>query len=288
MNSHFLPNRQPPRKAPAPLIDPVNKLVLFWMHRCGSTTGQLWFFEIAGWADRMRGRSASELASMWFAEHREVYTNREQYYRDSSFLKIAIVRHPLLRAVSSFAVVIDTKSSAQWRAIARSVRNPDSNRRLSFSEFIAFLESTNLATANYHWRLQTAQDWYEYPIPDTQLVRLEAIQAGLDEACRKLGRRPIPLQVNSAQSKIDADISRFDLMNFKRDDFAREFGHDRRGIIRFPPYACFLRPDPVRRLAKLYERDLATLRYSPDSIACGSDGRPSRSHVPAVNNGIPD
>jgi hypothetical protein len=257
----LLPNSQPIHRPPRPLVDPDSRLILFWMHRCGSTTAQRWFFEIAGWGDRMRGVGTGELAALWYREHAQAYENLAAHYRDPSFLKVAVVRHPLSRAVSSFTVITDTKSGLQWRAVAASLTAPDDERRLTFLEFLDFLEAIDLATANYHWRLQSAQDWPE--LSGTQLVRLESIQSGLNEICRKLGKRSVPLKINSAQTKRATGIARQEIVNFTRADFARAFGHDRRGIVRFPPYTKFLTTETVSRLTNLYERDFAVLKYGP-------------------------
>ncbi|HKO20066.1 MAG TPA: sulfotransferase family 2 domain-containing protein, partial [Acidobacteriaceae bacterium] len=220
-------------------------------------------FELAGWQERMPGKGAGELAQMWYAEHAGVYADLRACYDDPSFLKIAIVRDPLFRAVSSFTVVTDSKSGAQWRAVAKSLASPDDERRLTFLEFLDFLESGDLATANYHWRLQTAQDWYDLGLPDVRLVRLESIQEGLDEVCRHLGKQPLPLRINSAQSTSRTKLSQSEIVNFTRADFAQAFGHDKRGVIRFPEYSKFLTAETVARLGRLYERDFVRLGYEP-------------------------
>jgi hypothetical protein len=268
-------NAQPIYPKPRPLLDVRNKLILFWMHRCGSTTAQLWFFQLAGWKDRMTGRGAGELSRMWLADHEADYRNLQEYYRDPSFTKIAVVRHPVLRAVSAFTVVTDSKSGSQWRGVARSIDTPDAERRLTFLEFLDFLEQVDLATANYHWRLQTAQDWHDLPISDVQFVRLETIRAGLDDVCLKLGRKPVPVWLNSAQTKTATKRSAKDIVNFTRADFAREFGLDRRGIIRFPGNASFLTPEIIARLAKLYARDFQALRYDPHVVPAEGNNRPT-------------
>src|ERR1051326_3251812 len=255
MSMRFLPGRQSPQPPPRPLVDPQSKLILFWMHRCGSTTGQRWFFELAGWKDRMAGKGAGELSSLWHAEHREAYQNLPQFYRDSSFLKVATSRHPLFRAVSSFTVVTDSKSGAQWKTVSKSIAAPDEERRLTFLEYLDFLEMENLANANYHWRFQTAQDWYDLAIPDIRFVRLESIRAGLNNISRLIGKRPLPLRINSAQSTCRTKTPAAEVVNFTRADFARQFGHDKRGVIRFPEYSKFLTPETVERLARLYARD---------------------------------
>jgi Sulfotransferase family len=255
----LLPNSQPVHPPPRPLVDPESRLILFWMHRCGSTTAQRWFFELAGWGNRMQGVGTGELAAAWYREHAAAYENLPAHYRDPSFLKVAVVRHPLSRAVSSFTVITDTKSGLQWRAVVASLAAPDDERRLTFLEFLDFLEGIDLATANYHWRLQSAQDWPG--LPGTQLVRLESIQSGLDEVCRRLGKRPLPLKINSPQTKRATDIAKQEIVNFTRADFARTLGHDRRGIICFPTYTKFLTAETVDRLTKLYERDFAVLHY---------------------------
>jgi hypothetical protein len=259
----FLPGKQPKRDAPKPLVDPANKLILFWMHRCGSTTGQLWFFNMAGWEKRMRGKGASQLSPEWYAEHAEAYEHLAEHYRDPSFLKVAVVRDPLERAVSAYTVVTDTKSGSQWRAASRSIAEPDDMRRLSFNEFLDFLETEDLATANYHWRLQTAQDCFDLALPDVQLARLETLQEDLDRLAKRMGKKPVSMRLNSAQTKVDDKLKDVDITSLVRSDFERLFGLDKRGIIRFPHYSRFLTEKTIPRLAKLYARDFEVLGYGP-------------------------
>ncbi len=225
----------------------MNKLILFWMHRCGSTTGQLWFFNVAGWAKRMKGKGASQLAPEWMAEHHAAYADLESHYRDPSYVKVAVVRDPLARAVSAFSVVTDTKSGSQWRAVSRSIAAPDDRRRITFNEFLDFLEISDLAASNYHWRLQTAQDWYDLKLPDVQFARVETLQADLDRICRRMGKKPVAMRMNSAQTKIAAAYPKLDVTEMVRADFARLFGHDRRGIIQFPEFSRFLTERTVPR-----------------------------------------
>lgn len=256
----FIPGRQPRRAPPRPLVDPVNKIILFWMHRCASTTGQLWFFEVAGWGARMKGKGASELAPQWYEEHAEAYRRLDEFYRDPSFLKVAVVRDPSLRAVSAYSVVTDTKSGSQWRAVARSICEPDDERRLSFNEFLDFLETEDLAGANYHWRMQTAQDCFELALPDLRLARVESLQQDLDALCRMIGKRPIAMRMNSAQTKVGEGAG-VDVPALVRSDFARLFGRDRRGVIRFPDFSRFLDERTIPRIARLYARDFEVLGY---------------------------
>jgi hypothetical protein len=260
----FLRGRQPERAAPKPLLDPVNKIILFWMHRCGSTTGQLWFFHVAGWEKRMKGKGASQLAPEWYEEHSEAYERLEEYYRDPAYLKIAVVRNPFSRAVSAYSVVTDTISGSQWRALSRSIAEPDNERRITFEEFLDFLEGEDLAKANFHWRLQSAQDCFEKGVPGLELARLETLQSDLDRLCRKMGKRPIPMRMNSAQTKISDKLRGADVTKMVRSDFAEQFGRDRRGVIQFPDFSRFLNERTIPRIATLYERDFEVLGYNPE------------------------
>lgn len=210
----------------------------------------------------MAGRGASQIMPEWLAAHEEVYKDLNRYYQDPSFLKIAIVRNPLMRAVSSFSVVTDSISGSQWRAVARSIAEPDPDRRLTFNEFIDFLETEELTTANYHWRLQTAQDWYDRALPGVQLVRVETLQDDLNRMCGLLGQKPIPMKQSSATTKVREDLTGIDVAALTRAEFARLFGRDRRGVIQFPDYSQFLTAETVARLTKLYGRDMTTLGYN--------------------------
>jgi hypothetical protein len=258
----LIPGSQPARKNPTPLVDPVHKIILFWMHRCGSTTGQLWFFQAAGWTARMAGKGASQIYPEWMAEHEALYRDLAPYYADPSFLKIAVVRNPLTRAVSSYSVVTDSISGSQWRAVSRSVKEPDPERRMTFVEFLDFLESTDLAAGNYHWRLQTAADWYDQNLPGIEFVRVESLQEDLDRMCKLLGRPRIPMKISSATTKVGEDLSGVDVTQLTRAELGRVFGRDRRGVIRFPDYSYFLTKDVAERLKRLYGRDMEALGYT--------------------------
>jgi hypothetical protein len=257
----FIRGKQPKRDAPKPLLDPVNRIILFWMHRCGSTTGQLWFFNMAGWEKRMKGKGASELAPAWYEEHADAYAHIEEFYRDPAFTKIAVVRDPLERAVSAYTVVTDTKSGSQWRAASRSIANPDDARRLSFNEFLDFLETEDLARANYHWRLQSAQDCFDLKLPDVHLAKVETLQQDLDKLAKRMGKKPVAMRMNSAQTKVDDRLKDVDITSLVRSDFLKLFGVDSRGVIRFPHYTRFLTDKTIPRLAKLYARDFEKLDY---------------------------
>jgi len=263
----FLRGKQPKRGAPQPLVDPVNKIILFWMHRCGSTTGQLWFFHMAGWEKRMKGKGASELTPVWHEEHADAYAHLQDYYRDPTFTKIAVVRDPLERAVSAYTVVTDTKSGSQWRAASRSIANPDDARRLSFNEFLDFLEIEDLANANYHWRLQSAQDCFDLKLPDVHLAKVETLQQDLDKLAKRIGKKPVAMRMNSAQTKVDDRLKDVDITSLVRSDFLKLFGVDSRGVIRFPHYTRFLTDKTIPRLVKLYARDFEMLGYKPPAGA---------------------
>jgi hypothetical protein len=261
MTVEFLPNAQPKRRNPEPLVDPANRMMLFWMHRCGSTTAQLWFFAIAGWKDRMAGKGASHLSPLWYEEHADIYRDLTPYYDDPAYMKIAAVRDPLSRVVSAYSVVTDTISGAQWRAVSRSIKNPDPETRLTFNEFLDFLECNDVYRANYHWRAQTASDWYDEKLAGVQLVKLENLQEGLDRFAVRLGQRPVSMKRSSATTKIERDISKIDVTNLNRKQFAEIFGRDRRGVIQFPDYKHFLNAETKARIAKIYARDFEVLDY---------------------------
>jgi hypothetical protein len=261
MTIELIPNAQPKRRGPEPLVDPRNKMMLFWMHRCGSTTAQLWFFEMAGWKDRMAGKGASHLSPLWYGEHADLYRDLAPYYDNPAFLKIATVRDPYSRVVSTYSVVTDSRSGAQWRGVSRSIKNPDAEKRLTFNEFLDFLEQNDVRKANYHWRMQTASDWYEQKLPGVILAKLESLKADLDRLSVRLGRKPISMKRSSATTKTERDTGKLDVTNMNRLELANVFGRDRRGVIQFPDYRHFLNAETKARIAKIYARDFEVLNY---------------------------
>jgi hypothetical protein len=108
--------------------------------------------------------------------------------------------------------------------------------------------------------LQTAQDCFEQALPDLKLARVESLQEDLDALCRLIGKRPIAMRMNSAQTKVRAADGR-DVPALVRSDFARLFGRDRRGVICFPDFSRFLDRRTVPRIARLYARDFEVLGY---------------------------
>jgi hypothetical protein len=240
------------------------------MHRCGSTTAQLWFFETAGWRAQMQGKGASQIAPLWYEEHDALYQDLNALYADPQYRKVAVVRDPFARVVSAFSVVTDTISGAQWRAVSRLVKNPDDDRRLTFLEFLTFLETIDLAKANYHWRLQTAQDWFEKKLTDVVFARVESLQADLDSLSENLGVPPIATRRSSATTKITKSNPRLDVTRLTRFDLAKHFGRDHRGVIRFPDYQTFLTEETIPRIVKLYARDFKVLGYPTDLRGFGA------------------
>jgi hypothetical protein len=255
---------QPVYPPPEPLIDPDRKVLLFWTHRCASTTAQDWFLRLSGWRERHKELSVSKIVPLWKEENREAYDNLDRAFQDESYLKIAVVRNPLSRIVSSFSVVIDTATGTQWKAIARSLDKPDDDRRINLLEFLDVLEQIDLKTANYHWRLQSAQYWHERNLANVEIARVESLASDFARIDQKLGAN-IKLKTYSATGRTAFDGNPEDLLTMTRPDFERVFGRDKRGRIQFPDYKLFLAPIVRERVISIYRDDFRALGYPADA-----------------------
>lgn len=136
-----------------PLIHPGRRFVVIFSAKSACTNVLIWFLTQLGHA------AAARDFHIWPHEYRETVYYFSQLYRDafrqdlSDFKIIRVVRDPFERAASSFRHVV--RFDLADRDIGRKigVRNLEQDG-LSFSEFLSFLERTDLRSCNPHFSLQ--------------------------------------------------------------------------------------------------------------------------------------
>jgi hypothetical protein len=174
--------------------------------------------------------------------------------------RIVIGRDPYSRAVSSYYLSIVSAENKQWDAIASHLPTADDERRLTWYEFLDFLEAEDLERCNIHWRLQSAKRWWELKLP-VEIFRTETLNDQLTALGREFGIEP-PLKRASATPPFEGSLEGLDIRTMTKPDFEAQLGREeRRGKLRFPTADAFLDEQSRARLTRLYGQDLDALGY---------------------------
>lgn len=248
-----------------PMVDRERGLVFFWTPRCGSTTFLIWFFHLIGWGKRLASASAHQLRAEWYSEHESLLGDESLVYRDPGLRRFVIARDPYSRAVSSHYLILTSQPAKQWRSVELALPAADEERRLSWYEWLDFLEQEDLETCNVHWRLQSAKRWWELRA-EVELLRTETLDGQLTALGEDLGVPDLPLRRASSTPRYEGSLDGVDVRTLARPALAKLMGREARpgkadGKLRFPSSSAFLDSESTARLTRLYARDLEALEY---------------------------
>lgn len=173
-----------PIPSPQPLVDPVNRIVLFTNAKCAGTTCKRWFFTNLDLAAQERRpiRFVGAFGLRYALRHlrygrtvtprgeglSDVQTLRRMtsYYRRAycipaleagtteTFFRFAVVRNPEDRLVSAyFDKFCGADRGQPW--VRKVVEEAGSEGEITFDRFLDYLEATPQEHCNAHWRRQT-------------------------------------------------------------------------------------------------------------------------------------
>ncbi|WP_179320060.1 sulfotransferase family 2 domain-containing protein [Winogradskyella helgolandensis] len=205
-------------RKPIPLINVNKKFILYTNAKCGGTTLKTWFvdsldlentfsntnqmlknygfkFGFKWYKSRFlnhdldRIKSTNSLLRKFIKIYRKCTQDKiSNHLRDSSFYKIAVIRNPYDRLVSSFVDEFCKEDLHRgWvQDVLKELNSKDSdgNYQITFSQFVDYLLKKDLSEANPHWRHQT------YILKDVELnevIHLKDLSAKLPELSKKLG-----------------------------------------------------------------------------------------------------
>ncbi|MPZ56361.1 MAG: hypothetical protein GEU91_07635 [Rhizobiales bacterium] len=257
-----------------PLIHPDARMIITFSAKSACTTVTVWFLHHLGHA------KAAHDFHHWPHNYRAKVYYRSQIYLNafdldlSRFKLVKIVRDPFDRAVSSFRHALRT-GIADADIVRLLGRQDLQSAGLSFSEFLDFLELTDLQTCNPHYRVQ------RHPIEDALPVhhlinistenlyrRLNDVEADLGLPRTYLAEMPWIKAMNDRRFGVGgvSDVTDAYAVRFNRRTA-------RRGP--WPSYRALLTPVARERLARLYAVDVEAYANQP-----GSPGAPDQDPAP--------
>jgi hypothetical protein len=261
--------------SPRPLIDPAKRIIVLFSPKSACSNVAIWFFHQLGHA------AAAQDYNQWPHRYRGVYYKSELYRRAfrhdlSRYSVIRVIRDPYERAVSSFRHV--HRNGSADHLIARVLGRSDiATSGLSFSEFLDFLETCDLAKCDGHYRLQRHP--LEDRLPTRYLInastedlygRLNQVEADLGFPLTEFSKLEWLHQINRMHSHVAAP---FDVTNTYTHRFDRAAARSRS----WPRYDAFLTTEARERLARLYAVDIAAYGAAPIRVRAGRAAASSAS-----------
>lgn len=270
---------------PLPLIDPERKLVLITNAKCGGSSlkssffrmldlpvapwaaptlarrvspGFAWDFHLGGGARRYREFvGGGDVGGFTGFYARRISRPLMDAARGPDWRKIAVVRDPFARSVSAYLEKFCTENRHRsWAAEVVAAAGQDGG--LSFSQFVRYLEQTDNATVNRHWRRQTfVIDFFGDGVEMVRLEHLAQDIAALDPPLPEALRAPPNRNTNPYRDSdpwIAGDTAAADLPN-------TELIALHEGGAPTPRPEDFLSNEIMARLRMVYARDFERLPY---------------------------
>jgi hypothetical protein len=242
---------------PAPLVNSEHSMLVLWNAKSASSTTLLWYFASLGLLDDViaSGLSPHAYRGQRFPGTGAHKRNRATKVLDDYFV-VHVIRDPYLRAVSSYRHTLAT-GYADKRLAGRL----DRRAGFSFSRYLDYLQSIDLARANVHHKLQRH--------------RVEELRRA--DRVINVSRQDLLVELNRLERERGMKVTDFsafgDLLEQQETRRARETGFsgedvaDRpldvaaaRGEAPWPHYRQFLNPTTRGRIELLYAPDFQLFR----------------------------
>ncbi|MBR8827189.1 MAG: sulfotransferase family 2 domain-containing protein [Gomphosphaeria aponina SAG 52.96 = DSM 107014] len=242
-----------------PLFSKEHKLGLFWSAKGGCTFAVKWYFYQIGLLE-----TALEYHK-WIHNYRQYYYQQENYQNELKEIlnpetqTIKVVRNPYNRVVSSYIHVIKYNYEDQ-RIMKFLGRDVNKQATFSFREFIAYLESISLRSANEHHRLQVHLSEELGLVKPKYVVKLEKSFEEL---------RQIEVELGLKESDLEALVeSKHHTKREENDDeFCGDKWFERKHNVTVPSAKNFYDDELKVRVEKLYGVDLERYNYEMGFIS---------------------
>jgi hypothetical protein len=145
--------RGPLLDAPRPWLNPDDGIMVVWSAKCACTTTFLWFLNSLGRLDAFRasGKTPHRYRAEDYYPSETYRAGRAKPLRD--YWTLHVIRDPFLRAVSSYRQALGSGYADKRFAQSR-LGSVDRQAGFSFSQFLDYLQTVDLAQTNIHHKLQ--------------------------------------------------------------------------------------------------------------------------------------
>jgi|GEM_PF-584329 len=246
---------------PGPLFSNKPKMALFWTPKSGCTFATKWFFYQIGILEKAlkynRFGFVHKYRGKVFYKKVEDAEIIQDILDGKEVPIIKVVRNPYIRAVSSYTHAVKTGYDDEGisKFLGKQITEKDS---FSFREFLNYLESINLRTANNHHGLQVHISEELGLVKPNYVVKLENSFEELRQVEIELGLRASDLK-KLAESP-----------HHTKKEETDEFCGDKRFLkgknTAFPNTINFYDDELKERVAKLYRVDFEAYGYDIDKL----------------------
>lgn len=245
----------------APLIDPDQKIMIYWAPKSACTSVYAYFAALAGYVDEVRDYSSRSPH-----KHRTQVYNRSDFFKrgvemDPAALRVVkVIRDPYSRAVSIYRHALKTGfADDDMTAFSNGALNAATG--YSMQQFLDLVESLDMGRANIHYRPQT-HIFEEVRKPDHVInISKEDMFAALNTFAVACGLQPVDLTqldwLHKIESGRKAKAQPVDGDAIDQRAFDKEAAQ---GNTAFPSYEQLLSPEVRARIEKIYAVDFANYR----------------------------
>jgi len=182
--------------------------------------------------------------------------------RADDFVKMIVVRDPLYRCVSAYMDKFCGKDVTKpWAQDV--INSAGTNGTLSFSEFLTYLETHDLASVDGHWRRQTALVDF-YGAENVHTVRIEQVAADLEQvphaAVAKNAGAMMKVNAN-ARVSTTSDPFPIDGSELVKMSNTAIIAYCKAHEIALPKTDNFLNANTINRIKAAYHEDYTFLPY---------------------------
>jgi hypothetical protein len=238
-----------------PLIHPERRFIVVFSEKAACTNVVIWFLMQLGHAKAARD------FHYWPHEYRrKVYYYSELYRKAllsdlSDFKVIRVIRDPFDRVASSFRHVV--RFDIADRDMKRTIGPRDLERDgLSFSEFLSFLERTDLQSCDPHFSIQRQPIEGRLKVDYLIDVSRENLSERLQQIEAQLDLERTNLESTSWVKRLRNHNRPAPELEGGAELYAQRLTRDAARKGPWPRYEDLLTPDARARIAKLYAKDI--------------------------------
>lgn len=246
-----------------PLVDKINKFIVFWTPRVACTSLKTWFFKQIGLEKKVEAFSGTVHNFMKMVYEKKGKNERIDQKVLDNYLKVAVVRNPYKRALSSYMHQVD-KPHFIKRYNSIMGTHLKNGKTVTFRQFAAYLHKIDTHHVHCHYLPQTLNNFWEGQKALDLVLRMENLSDDIHylENLSQLPNISIPHLHDSKKAVYKPGENFADLDLF---ELQKKFT-DAEGDFVIPHILNFYDDEIKKHVGSYYRRDLNVLGYDFEEL----------------------